>query len=243
MEGSEHIEGREYMEGSEYMKNTGRRKVFRMAAAVLVCGLLAGSTVCASSERRRDGISSHGAIDYDQGKVVMESADLITLADEIDTLEASYKTGITDALAQIGTYMQQDGSISYAGRTDIDPQRIVFRDLEIAILRSQSVAHLADTQASDTKGPIYYKFEKNNLLEATNDNTGMPVFIVPAAEDNLTAQTAAWVDGHSVVGNGADNDYFYQKGFIEGYARKMGADVEYEYDDTGKAVSARLIFP
>lgn len=213
-----------------------------MVAAVLACGLLAGSTVCASSDRRREGISSRGAIDYDHGKIVIDSADFLTLADEIDALEASYKSGITDALAKIGTYMQQDGSVGYEGRTDIDPQRIVFRNLEIAILRSQSVAHLAGTQASDAKGLIYYKFEKNNILEVTGEETGMPVFIVPATEDNLAAQTAAWVDGHSVTGNGADNYYFYQKGFIEGYAQKMGADVEYEYDDTGKAVSAELIF-
>lgn len=242
MEGSEHIEGRKYMEGSEYMKNTGGRKVLRAAAAVLACGLLVGSTVCASSGRRRDGISSRGAIDYDHGRVVMDSVDLITLADEIDTLEASYKTGITDALAGIGTYMQQDGSIGYKSRADIDPRQIVFRDLMTAILWSQSVAHLAGTQASDTKGLIYYKFEKNNILEVTGEETGMPVFIMPAAEDNLTVQTAAWVDGHTVTGNGADNYYFYQKGFIEGYAQKTGAEVEYEYDDTGKIVSAKLIY-
>lgn len=242
MEARGHMERSEYMEGNEYMKNTGRRKALRMAAAVLTCSLLIGSTVCASSDQRRDGISSRGAIDYDHGRVVMNAADCIILADEIDALEASYKSGITDALAKIGTYMQQDGGISHESRTDMDPQRIIFRDLEIAILRSQSVAHLAGTQASDTKGLIYYKFETNNILEVTGEDTGMPVLIVPAAEDNLTAQTAAWVDGHSVTGNGADNYYFYQKGFIEGYARKMGADVKYEYDDTGRAVSAKLVF-
>lgn len=230
------------MKGSEYMKMMCKKKIFGMVAAILSCGLVVGSTVCASSGRRRDGISSRGAINYDHGKVMIDSADLTVLADEMDTLETSFKTGITDALAKIGTYVKQDGSISHEGRADIDPQRIIFRDLEIGILQSQSVAHLAGTHASDTKGPIYYKFEKNNLLEVTADDTGMPVFIVPATENNLTAQTAAWVDGRCLAGNGSDNYYFYQKGFIEGYADRIGATVEYQYDDTGKIVSAELIF-
>lgn len=230
------------MEGGEYMKIMCGKKAFGMVAAVLVCGLIAGSMVYASSERRRDEIASRGIISYDHGRVVIDSADLITLADEIDALEASLKTDIADALAKIGTYMQQDGSISHESKTDIDPRRIAFRDLEIGILKSQSVAHLAGTHAADTKGPVYYKFDKNNLLEVTADDTGMPVLIIPATENNLSLQTAAWVDGHSLAGNGYDNYYFYQKGFIEGYAERIGATVEYQYDDTGKVESARLIF-
>lgn len=231
------------MEGGEFMKMIYRKKILGMVTAVLICSLIGGNMAHASYERRRDGISSRGAVNYDHGKVIIDSADLITLADETDILEASFKTDITDALAEMGTYIQQDGSISHDGRTDIDPRQIAFRNLEIGILKSQSVAHLADTQASDSRGPVYYRFEKNNLLEVTSADTGMPVLIIPATEDNLTAQTAAWVDGYSLVGNGSDNYYFYQKGFIEGYAGRVGAKVEYKYDDTGKIESAKLIFP
>lgn len=225
------------------MKIICGKKVFGVVAAVLLCSLIVCGMVRASSERRRDGISSHGAINYGQGKVVIDSADLIILADEMDALETSFKTDIVDALAKIRTYMQPDGGISHEDKADIDPRRIAFRDLETGILKSQSVDHLAGTHASDTKGPIYYRFDKNNLLEVTADDTGMPVLIMPATEDNLTAQTAAWVDRHSLAGNGSDNYYFYQKGFIEGYAAKVGATVEYQYDDTGKMESATLSFP
>ena len=240
------------MERSEYMQiyikrgergeSMGRKKILGMVLAILVCVTFSGSAVYASSGHRRDGISSRGAINYDQGGIVIDSADLITLADEMDELEGSFKTNIVDALDKIGTYMRQDGSISHTNRADIDPLQLAFRNLEAGILKSQSVAHLADTQASHGQSPLFYKFPHNNLLEVTDDDTGMPVFIVPATEDNLTVQTAGWVDGHCLAGNGSDNYYFYQKGFIEGYAAKIGATVEYQYDDTGKIKSANLIF-
>lgn len=223
--------------------NLSRKKLMGVITAVLVCITVVGSTVYASEEQRRDGILSRGAINYDHGRVVIDSADLVTLADEMDTLETSYKSRVVNALADRKTYVRQDGSISHEEREDIDSQKIAFRYLAIAVLQSQSVEHLNSTQASDTKGLLYYKFAKNNILEVTGSDTGMPVFIVPATEDNLTAQTAAWVNGQCLSGNGSDNYYFYQKGFIEGYAAETGAAVEYNYDETGKVESAKLIFP
>lgn len=225
------------------MRNIGKKKLFELAAAVLICAISAGYAVNASGGQYSAGIVSHGVINYDNGKIIINSSDLTTLANEMDELEKKYKTDITSALAQIGTYMHQDGSISHDHTMDIVPQQIVFRNLLNGILESQNVAHLAARQASDTDSLIYYKFERNNLLEVTGANTGMPVLIKPATEDNLTAQTAAWLNGHSLVGNGSDNSYFYQKGFIEGYAAKVGATVEYRYDNTGKIESAKLIFP
>ena len=213
------------------------------AAAVLICIAAAGGTVCASGGQRRNAIKSRGIIDYDNGKVVIDPADLGILADETDRLEITYKTGIRETLTKIGVYVQQDGNVSHDNKTDVDAQRISFGSLVKGILQSQSVAYLANVQASDTGGSIYYKFEKNNLLEVTGDDTGMPVFVVPATEDNLTLQTAAWVNGQCLTGNGSDSHYFYLKGFIEGYAARVGAAVEYQYDDTGKIESAKLIYP
>lgn len=230
-----------YNKKGERREKMGRKKILGIAPVILVCVALCGSRVYASSGHCRDGILSRGAIKYDRNRIVINSADLITLADETDKLEESFKTNIADALAEIDTYVQQDGSISHTNKADLDPLQIAFRNLETGILKSQSVAHLADTQASHGQSPLFYKFPHNNLLEVTSDNTGMPVFIVPATEDNLTVQTAAWVDGHCLAGNGSDNYYFYQKGFIEGYAAKIGATVEYQYDDTGKIESANLI--
>lgn len=233
----------EHIEGSEYMRITDKMQVFGLAIVVLICAISVGYTVDASARQRSAGIISHGTINYDNGKVVINAADLTTMANEMDKLETDYKTDIHNALAQIGTYIHRDGSISHEDVADVEPQQTVFRALVNGILDSQSVGYLAAQQASDTNSLIYYKFERNNLLEVTGDDTGMPVLIMPATEENLTAQTAAWVDGHSLMGNGSDNYYFYQKGFIEGYASEVGATVEYHYDETGKIESAELIFP
>lgn len=229
------------------MRNSDKSKsikiVFCTAMVILVSAVLASGTVYASEGHRRDSVYSRGTIDYDHGEVVINAGDLITLANETDELERRYKTGIADALAQIGTYIQQDGSVSHESKGDIDPCGIKFGKLILGILQSQSVRHLADIQASDTKGPVYYRYETNNILEVTGEDTGMPVYIMPATADNLTTQTAAWIDGRCIDGNGFDNYYFYQKGFIEGYAAKEGAAVVYQYDDTGKIESAKLVFP
>lgn len=225
------------------MRDVKTKQIFHMIAAVLVCVSVIGTTVFAADGQRHDEISSRGAIDYDNGTVVIDSADLITLADGMDKIETSFKTDTAKALAQIGTYIRQDGSISHEDKQETDPLKETFGSYIKAILQSQSVEFLADRQASDNKGSIYYKYEKNNLLEVTNIDTGMPVYIVPAAADNMAMQTAAWVDGLCFAGNGSDNRYFYQKGFIEGYAAKTGAAVKYSYDDTGKIESAELVFP
>lgn len=224
------------------MIKINRKKIFCVTAMILFCSTAVG-TVRASAGHRRDVIKSHGIINYDNGRVVIDPADLRLLADETDHLETTYKTDIRDNLVKIGTYVWQDGSISHDNNTDVDARQIAFGSLVRGILQSQSVAHLANVQASDTGSPIYYKFEKNHLLEVTGSDTGMPVLIVPATEDNLSLQTAAWVDGQCLLGNGFDNRYFYLKGFTESYADRVGAAVEYQYDDTGKIESAKLIFP
>lgn len=219
-----------------------KKKLFILA---ICCGtVFIGSTVSAYENRRRDAIQSQGIIDYDNGKVFIDTADLILLAEQMDDLEISFKKELADGLAQIGTYIQEDGSIDHDNKwEDVDPQQITYRALTTGILKSQSVAHLADRQGSDEKGSIYYVREPNNILEVTNDNTEMPVFISAATEDNLTSKTAAWVDGQCLVGTGADNFYFYQKGYIEGYAEKNGGTVEYTYDETGRMESAKIILP
>lgn len=221
-----------------------RNKKKFFVLTVCCCTVFIGSTVSASANQRRNEIQSQGIINYDNGKVLVDTTDLLLLAEQMDDLELSFKEGLIDGLAGIGTYIQEDGSIDYDNKSeDIDPQQIVYSALTEGILKSQSVAHLSGIQASDEKGIIYYAREPNNILEVTHDNTAMPVFIAAAADDNLSSGTAAWVDGKCLVGTGADNYYFYQKGYIEGYAEKNGGTVEYTYDETGRMESAKITFP
>lgn len=145
-----------------------------------------GSGIPAESFVRKNAIRSKGIINYDDSTVVIDSADLIALADEMDALEYVYKTDMMTALNQIGTYYDAEGSITHnsednafsAGRA----HELPFSQIYQGVLQSQSVAHLAEQQ------------------------------ILPASEENLSAGTAAWVNGELIIGNGADNESAYSAG-------------------------------
>lgn len=154
-----------------------KNKIFY--ALVFLSGVICmGSTAAASTDQRRSMIQSKGIINY-AGKVIIDSSDVTNLADQTDDLEISYKKALTDSLAQIGSYVRADGSMEHDKKEEIDPQQIRYSDLTAGILNSQSVAYLSDTQAADLTGYVYYAQSPNNILEVTNDNTGMPVYIMP----------------------------------------------------------------
>lgn len=60
-----------------------------------------------------------------------------------------------------------------------------------------------------------------NVYAATKNDTGFPMFYQPVNADNLSAGTAAWVNGELIKGNGADNAEYYEQGYRIGYAEAM----------------------
>lgn len=156
-------------------------------------GLAELPAVPEAGERRKDAISSRGVIDYADKTVVMDSSDFIRLADWIDGIDAAYEESTADmaeALKQIGTYFMADGSVTHesekAAGFDGNAVKLPYNKIREGILQSQSVAHLAEQQ------------------------------IGAAAAENLSRGTAAWVDGKLIIGNGADNDACYDKGYSAG---------------------------
>lgn len=219
----------------------------------IVCAGIIGSSVMAEEGQydRRSSLASKGAVEYADGTVVIDSSDLTYLADRIDELERTYKAATVDALNQIGTYYaSSDGDISH----DPDNNHISsdmaaelsFNDLYQGILKSQSVDHLADVQAQDPDGkPLYYAdgsaAESNNLIMTTTEANGLPILIRPASENNLTAGTAAWVNGKLIVGNGADNAAYYSK--VEQILYGSVASSYKTFWDESSALSASVTSP
>lgn len=145
----------------------------------------------------RAGLNSKGIINYDSGKVVFDSSDLVKIADEIDNLDTGYKYEAVSALNKINTYLKADGTIVH-DKTDqtISPEyatKLTVAQICEGILKSQSVAHLADQN------------------------------IVPASENSLSEGCAAWVDGRLLIGNGNDNKENYSKGYEDGEASRPPA--------------------
>lgn len=102
------------------------------------------STILDFADKRRNLLTSHGSINYDNGKVVADTANLFTLADKTDALEKAYSTAACHALNNIGTFFNTEGDINHksqaTGSIALNRARIV-----AGILQSQSVEHLAAT--------------------------------------------------------------------------------------------------
>lgn len=174
---------------------------------------------------RRNQIKSDGIIDYAGGTVILDASDLKYLADEIDTLEASYKMLTAQALGKIGTYFRPDATLTYeseeAAPLEVCVENLSFDKIREGILQSQSVAHLAAKQAVNGAGEaLFYVNEEaqdnKRLDEITTNANDYPLMIQAACAENLSAGTAAWVDGKLIIGNGADNQAYYNKGYDTG---------------------------
>lgn len=220
----------------------GKKRSLRKVILGIVCvlGISAPLMVMADGNARRDYIKSKGKIDFNNGKVVMDSADLLYLADQVDELESTYKVTVIDALNEIGTYFRNDGSVVADARvnevdTKEEKENLSLGNIREGILQSQSVTTLSGIQAVNKDGnPLFYVSQEaadnGELLQTTTENTGFPIFYQPIKAENLTAGTAAWVDGKLIMGNGRDNASGYAQGFVDGQANAIdNLNVTYTY--------------
>lgn len=101
-------------------------------------------TVSDSADMRRRVLRSHGIINYDNGRVTANAANLFALADGTDALGNAYATAICRALNEIGTYFDADGNVNYTAQT---AEAIVLGCEQLAegISQSQTVEHLSAT--------------------------------------------------------------------------------------------------
>lgn len=203
-------------------------------------GIFAPIVALADTSSRRDNIKSRGKIDYDDGTVVLDSTDLLYLADEVDELENTYKIIAIDALNGIGTYFRSGGIITNdigLNEVDTDEEKagLSFGNVKEGILQSQSIASISQTQAVDKEGnALFYLTEEvaanKDLLKTTTENTGYAVCYQPVTAENLTAGSAAWVNGQLIKGNGGDNASSYAQGFVDGQANVTdNLDITYTY--------------
>ena len=207
---------------------------------ICVLGVCTPLLVMADGNIRREHIKSKGKLDFENGSVVIDSADLLYLADQVDELESTYKITVIDALNEIGTYFKNDGSTSVDVTvnevdTEEEKKNLSFGNIKEGILQSQSVSSLLQTQAVDKEGnALFYvnqeAADNQNLLKTTIENTGFPVFYRPITAENLTAGTAAWVNGRLIIGNGGDNASGSAQGFVDGQANAVeNLNVTYTY--------------
>jgi len=202
--------------------------------------------VSTQSINRRHEIKSRGNIDFENETVFVTASDLFYLADEIDILENTYKCNLVDALNSINTYFRNDGSFVYDSSlnevdTDEKKVRLSLKNITEGISNSQSVESLSQIQATDKDGNLLYYATKEaetnkDICSLTKTDTGLPAFYQAANANNLSAGTAAWVNGTLVKGNGADNDIYVEQGYREGYTQGIAdglskANIQYTYHE------------
>lgn len=148
-----------------------------------------GAHTLAAGKARRDDIRSIGIVNYGNGAVVLNSFDFIRLADEIDNLESEYKANAVAALNRIGTFFKPDGSLTH---DDQDKETV----------SPQFAAGL-------TYDAIYQGIKRSQSVDHLT--------AAPAAENNISAGAAAWVNGQCIIGTGKDVQDAYDRGYNEGY--------------------------
>lgn len=158
------------------------------------CGItLAADTKNAAAG---NGLKSHGKIAYRNGndEVVIDSDDLYVLADRLDL----FKRGVADQLNAMNTYFTTGDGIALT--TD--------EEIRVAHIRPSDEELVDPTEA-----------DFNTLLEGIAASQSVPPDLAAASANNLSAGTAAWVNGELCLGTGADNQSFYERGYEEGYAK------------------------
>lgn len=182
------------------------------------------------STATRNSLKSHGAIQYQEGshKVVINSEDLYMLADRIDEV----KMGVANQLGEMNTYftagdgisLDTDGNVSithtYPSRADsVDPISVNFDTLLEGIAASQSVSSDVTAYGYSAGTKLYRGADGALTTDGSGEGTEQ-ISVSAATADNLSAGTAAWVDGRLILGTGGDNKAYYDSGYSSGEESK-----------------------
>ncbi len=219
-----------------------RRILSLMTVMVLLCSVCmvaAADEIDVPVQGTASELKSYGAIMYQKGvdSVRIDAADLYMIADRLD----HFKSTSAGQLGEMHTYFTTKES-SAALTTDqvyithiepeeeskVDPVDIHFDTLLEGIAASQSIpAELSEYGYPE--GTALYR-TKDGLMTETPVSGAQEVTVGSATEDNLSAGAAAWVNGELLLGNGADNQSYYQKGYNEAYntAYTKGYDEAYK---------------
>ena len=172
----------------------------------------------------RNYLKSYGSIEYHNGtdKVVINSDDLYILADQIDQI----KLYVTSQLEAINTFFTAGDGISLSTDDNIsithsqpsendtvDPLSVDFDALLEGIASSQSIS----TDVTDygySPGTKLYQRANGSLTTDGSEESATEIEITAATAPNLSAGTAAWVNGELILGTGEDNKSYMESGSI-----------------------------
>lgn len=196
--------------------------VFSVMALVLGTYTVAMADNTTNSNATGNSLKSFGNVVYTNGEDSVEiySDDLYILADQLD----SFKSKVADQLAEINTYLSSgsngtstvtDSSIKIvhtepSGSDVVDPLTLDFDTLLEGVAASQSIPTDV-TEYGYSDGTILYKNSEGELTTDGTEENVEQINISAATPENLSAGSAAWVNGELILGTGADNKAYYNK--------------------------------
>jgi len=196
--------------------------IFILALTFGTCG-----TALAEDSKRGTGgdLKSYGKIAYQNGSdaVVIDSEDFHMLADRLDL----FKQRMADQLQAMHTYFTLGDGISLQTNADVsiahtrpsdenvvNPLEVNFDTLLEGLAASQSVSSNL-TDYGYPAGTELYKNAAGILTTDGSEEGAEKISVAAATADNLSAGTAAWVNGSLLLGTGEDNKSYFDSGNAE----------------------------
>ncbi|MBD5507211.1 MAG: hypothetical protein HDR05_03910 [Lachnospiraceae bacterium] len=224
------------------MKKIRNKKIILMMLTLtMLLSVCMVTTAASTSAATKNSLRSQGAIRYQEGteSVVIDSADLYTLADRLDL----FKVRVAEQLGEIGTYLSRNPSGTqltsdegvYAvhqkpsSSGEADPLLLSFDTILEGIAASQSIPTDPAVYGMGA-GATLYKGTDGKLYSSAQEGAE-EIRIQAATAENLSAGTAAWVNGRLILGTGGDNKTYHDLGYREG----SGGQGSESSDDVNKA--------
>lgn len=202
--------------------------LFAMSVALLVCSFII--PVNAANSTRASKLSSTGTYVAENnngtGEVVLSSSDLMSLANQIDELESTYKSKTAEALGKIGTTVSATASFDDLYNAILHSQDATANASQI--LKSYSAwvngSKLVGTMTNNgSTGATGLKAGESYTIPAGYTSGGTVTTATLASQTQATASAAniasgktAWVNGVKVTGTGADITTAYDQGVADG---------------------------
>ncbi len=201
----------------------------KMLAATIAIFLGGGVTIYAAASSHT--WASTGNVVYDDNGTqitVFNKDDLDYLNDRIDAMESSVSDG-KNTIAQKLNEWELDEPIS-----EDNPS---FEEINTALEYIKSIPNVGTEWKDSSDNPYYVKEDGSITTDATEakineEGNVEPIKIAAATAGNLSAGSAAWVDGSLLIGTGADNKNYYNFAYTQGIADGLSkADVKYIYHE------------
>ena len=192
-----------------------RKKIISLLAVLTIAvSTCIAATAAENPSATKAELHSEGVIRYKgtEGSVVIDSADFYTLADQLDL----FKVRAVKQLGVMGTYLtHSNGDVAMTSADgmyavhkkpqageEVDPLSLDFTTILEGIAVSQSIPTDPAAYGYPAGTKLYKKAD--GTLDTSYSDGAEPISIQPADVGNLSAGTAAWVNGKLKLGTGAD---------------------------------------